>query len=662
MRLAGLLAVALASVALADPPSIETFASRPAIEGASVSPDGHYLATIEPQGGRGRVLIRQRVDGRFQGGQLVMGEPEHFQFTWCQFATNTRLLCGLRGMGIESGLVYAASRLVAVDADGRNMRVLIQNSNDAQGQFQDRVLHWRPGTADSVLVEADEGLIGVSPGASVIGNVGTHGLPAVFELNVVTGAMHVRQRARDPIRHWMADAKGQVRLGWGQQGVVSSYYARLDGDSQWRRLAKFEVFSKDNSFEPIAISRDDPNKAYAFAYSGGRNALWLVDLTDKDDPILVFAEPTVDVDDAVRAADTHLIGVYYETVYPNVFYLDDREQQVAAAVRKAKGGQFTMIEDRTLDEKIYVLRTESDVAPDLFTVFDVESKRLTNIGGPQPGLNSEELPSLQAISYPARDGVEIPGYLTLPRGAVKAHLPLVVMPHGGPIARDGWHYDFLRLFLASRGYAVLQMNFRGSDGYGSKWFYAAHQDWGGKTYDDVVDGAKWAISQGIADPQRVAIVGWSFGGYVALVAAQRQSDLFRCAVSIAGLSDLGMLIDEEAHFINGEVATREIGTNKEKLRRDSPRLHAAEVAMPVLMIHGDHDAQVALAQSEAMNTALAHAGKPHRLVTIKDADHQMSAESARVTLLREIEAFLRQYVPASGGPGAPVTAETSSSR
>src|SRR5262249_36645851 len=154
--------------------------------------------------------------------------------------------------------------------------------------------------------------------------------------------------------------------------------------------------TKNNSFDPVAISRDDPNKAYAFANSGGRSALWLVDLTDKDDPILVFADPTVDVDDPVSAADTHLIGVYYETVYPNVFYLDDREQQVAAAVRKAKGGQFTMVEDRTQDENLYVLRSESDVAPDFYTLFDIANKRLTNIGGPQPGLNSEDLPSMQA--------------------------------------------------------------------------------------------------------------------------------------------------------------------------------------------------------------------------------------------------------------------------
>jgi dipeptidyl aminopeptidase/acylaminoacyl peptidase len=655
MRLTAILTIALAGMALADPPprtappTIETFASRPAVEGVAISPDGRYLATIQTQAGKGRVWVSERIAERFEGGRVLLAEPEHFRVSWCRFASNTRLLCSFRGMGASGRGVIAATRLVAVDADGRNMKVLVQDSGVAQGQFQDRVLHWHPGIADTVLIEADEGLIGgiqQSPDSIVFGNVGTHGLPAVFELNVVTGVLHIRQRAREPIRHWIVDARGQVRLGWGQEGATQSYYARLDGDSQWRRLAKFEIFTRHHSLEPIAITSGDPNKAYAIGGSGGRDALWLMDLKDNDDPLLVFADPSVDVDTPVRGRDAQLIGVYYETVYPNVFYLDGRAQEVAAAVRKASGGQFTIIVDRTEDENLYVLRSESDVAPNTFSVLDMRNGRLTRIGGPQQGLNPAELSPLETISYAARDGVTVPGYLTLPRGERKDHLPLVVMPHGGPIHRDGWHYDFLREFLASRGYAVLQMNFRGSGGYGADWFYAAHQDWGGKTYEDVVDGTKWAIAQGIADPQRVAILGWSFGGYVALVGAQRNADLFRCAISIAGLSDLGMLISEESRYMNmAQVVQKQIGTDKEKIRRDSPRLHTSEVTIPVLLIHGDRDAQVDLEQSQSMDAALTRSGKPHRFVMIKDADHQMSAESARVTLLHEIETFLGAHVP-----------------
>ena len=252
---------------------------------------------------------------------------------------------------------------------------------------------------------------------------------------------------------------------------------------------------------------------------------------------------------------------------------------------------------------------------------------------------------MRSISYPARDGTPIPAYLSTPTGKT-ADLPLIVMPHGGPIARDSWGYFFLREFLVSRGYAVLQMNFRGSSGYGDDWFFAAHQDWGGLTYDDVVDGAKWAVQQKIADPRRMCIVGWSFGGYLALLGAQRNADLFRCSVDIAGISDLGLLIEEGHNWLASEVVKKQIGTDPAKLKLNSPRMHAAEFEVPLLMLHGDSDAQAPFEQSEEMHSALKRAGKAHRFVAVPDADHSFSAEKHRVILLREIEAFLAEHLGA----------------
>jgi dipeptidyl aminopeptidase/acylaminoacyl peptidase len=196
------------------------------------------------------------------------------------------------------------------------------------------------------------------------------------------------------------------------------------------------------------------------------------------------------------------------------------------------------------------------------------------------------------------------------------------------------------------------MNFRGSGGYGDDWFYAAHQDWGGLTYDDVVDGTRWAIQQGIADPSRVCIVGWSFGGYLALLGGQRNGDLFRCAVDIAGPSDLALLIDEGHHWIGSELIKQQIGTDTEKLRRDSPRLHADEFRVPVLIVQGDQDWNVPIAQSEAIDAALKRAGKPHRFVVLPGADHQIAHEKDRATLLSEIEDFLGAQL-APGPDGTP---------
>jgi len=254
---------------------------------------------------------------------------------------------------------------------------------------------------------------------------------------------------------------------------------------------------------------------------------------------------------------------------------------------------------------------------------------------------------MQPIVYPARDGTQIPGYLSVPPGHPTRSLRLSVMPHGGPIARDTWRYFFLRHFLVSRGYAVLQMNFRGSSGYGEDWFFAAHQDRGGLTYDDVVDGGRWAIAQGIADPARVCIVGWSFGGYLAMVGAQRNADLFKCSVSISGLSDLGLLIDEGYRWMNAKIVKKQIGTDPGHLKRDSPLQHVDEFRVPLLMVHGDLDAQAPFEQSELMDKALTRAGKPHRFVRLPDADHALSKASDRATMLREVESFLSQYLSSS---------------
>jgi dienelactone hydrolase len=650
--LALILSTSAAAPSRATPPSVGDFASRPQVEDVSISPDGRYLALIATRNGIATAVVVDRQGGANAPQRPVLSEPEHFRMTWCDWATNTRLLCGFRGMASEGGFVFGITRLVGVDADGKNMGVLIQNSSDAQGQFQDRIINWNPGPRDTVLIEADEGLSRTQqqPGTIVYGNVGTHALPAVFELNVVTGSLSIRQHARAPIRHWITDKRGEVRLGFGFSGTTISYTARLESDRDWRQLTKFEIFSRELHFTPIAISSEDPNKAYAFAPSQGRRALWLIDLTDKDDPHLIFAHPLVDVSQAVLAHDGRLLGVRYETAYPMMYFADDTLRLDMAEVQKLLPGVFSTVHGTSSDGKTFVIRSVSDIDAPHFMVVDAATSKAQKVGATFPGRDPEALVPMRPISYPARDGTQIPGYLSTPRTGAAAPLPLIVLPHGGPIARDTWGYDFLRQFLVSRGYAVLQMNFRGSSGYGDAWFFAAHQDWGGLTYDDVVDGARWAIGQGIADPRRVCIVGWSFGGYLALVGAQRNSDLFRCAVDIAGVSDLGLLIDEGHHWVSAESIKKQIGTDPEKLKLNSPRLHAPEFSVPLLMLHGRRDAQVPFAQSEAMDAALTRAGKPHRLVVFADADHAFSEEKDRAGLLQEIERFLSEQLPAATAP------------
>jgi dipeptidyl aminopeptidase/acylaminoacyl peptidase len=360
------------------------------------------------------------------------------------------------------------------------------------------------------------------------------------------------------------------------------------------------------------------------------------------------------VEGAEFLKDGALVGVAYDTDRPHMFYIDTRLRPLMQRLDTALSETTNRIVDCTADVSLCIVHSSGDVQPGVWMLLDTTTQRLTALGRSNPALDPEQLGHMQPISYPARDGTIIPGYLTKPPDAPVGALPLIVMPHGGPIARDRWNYFFLQQFLVSRGYAVLQMNFRGSGGYGFAWAEAAHQDWGGLSYDDIIDGVRWAIKSGVADPARVGIVGWGFGGYSALLGAVRDSDLFRCAVSIAGISDLGLLLQQERHYYSNEIAREQIGTQQAKLEADSPRRHAADVKVPVLMFHGDLDTRIAVDQSRAMAAALKSANRPFRYVEIKGADERINDPHDRATMLSAIEEFLAANMGSgSAPPGAP---------
>jgi dienelactone hydrolase len=640
--------------AAAGPLPVDALAARPEVAQVALSPDGRFLSMIRSVKGRGAVIVIDRLHAEVKPA-VVMGEPADFRLRWCKFASNNRLVCSLFGLTNDRGLVYGVTRLVAVDADGANLLVLLQNSDMVQGQFLDRVLQWNTGVPDTVLIEADEGFDahGTHGGmVGVIGNVGTHAEPAVFELNVRTGRLKIRQPARSPIRHWITDNAGAVRLGFGIAGTAETYYARLAGESELKRIERWEAFSRDKEFSPLAFLPTQPNQVYASAAYGTHEALWRYDLTGKSDPETVFSSTRYDIAHYQFARDGSLEGVGIEGERPVFYAVSTAIDDALKVVNKLLPDTYNVIVASSDNERVHVIESRSDKALPAFRVLDLDSKRLTTLNSMPAELPADAMSAMVPIQYPARDGTMIPGYLSVPPGAQKKDLPLIVMPHGGPIARDTWGYFFLTQFLTSRGYAVLQMNFRGSDGYGPDWFFAAHQDWGGLTYDDVTDAAKWAIAEGVADPSRVCIVGWSFGGYLAFVGAQRNPDLYRCAVSIAGIGDLAMLYDDGNHWVDAKIMQRQIGTDREKLRKDSPREHAADFQVPVLFFQGDMDAQVAAHQGDAMDKALTKAGKTHRYVKLPGADHSLSKEADRAQMLRELDAFLTRYNPAASGAGS----------
>lgn len=628
----GMAALGITLQAAADqPPPVSDFARIPAIADVSISPDGRYVSWIGVVQGTRVAIVADRTDWSKRNVVLRADKKDIFQMRWCNWGNNTRLVCGYRAMQSNMGVVFAVTRMVAVNADGTGIKVLVQNGRAGVSQFQDNVIDWTPDDPDTVLVEADDD---------------RNTFPSVFKLNIYTGAMSLAVREREPIRNFRTDRRGNVRLGYGLSGKDYYYFAKLEDENGWQRLSKVEAFSRENILRPIAVS-PGRNKVFATGSWRGRNALWELDLTDRENPVLLFEHQLVDADRPMLAKDGRMLGVFYQTDLPFAFYTDERARAVISAVKPLMTtGAYVAISDMTLDERFYVIRSESDIEPSSFAVLDTETSKLELMGSAYPELAKikTKLAHMKPIRYPAADGTEIPGYLTTPANLRAEKLPLVVLPHGGPVARDSWEFDWLVQFIASRGYAVLQMNFRGSSGYGSEWLYAAHQDWGGLTYSDITDATRWAIEQGIADPARVCIVGWSFGGYAALLGAVRNSDLYKCSASIAGVSDLIELQNDSRAFIGSAITREQIGVDRDKMKADSPRRHAESVSIPVLLVHGTMDSQVRFDHSTNMVNALKRAKKPHKLVKLEDADHQLSREADRATMLSELEKFLAAHL------------------
>jgi dipeptidyl aminopeptidase/acylaminoacyl peptidase len=258
----------------------------------------------------------------------------------------------------------------------------------------------------------------------------------------------------------------------------------------------------------------------------------------------------------------------------------------------------------------------------------------------RPELEHAKLAPMTSVAYKAADGASVPAYLTLPPGGAKTGLPAIVMPHGGPSARDEWGFDWLAQYFAARGYAVLQPNFRGSSGYGDAWF----QQNGFKSWraaiGDVNDAGRWLVAQGIANPQKMAVVGWSYGGYAALQSAVVDPGLYKAVVAIAPVTDLNLLKEEARNWSNFSLVNEYIGSGPH-VREGSPAQNASRVSVPVLMFHGDQDRNVEITQSRVMADKLRSAGKKVELVTYPKRDHYLEDNRIRVDMLRKSDAFLR---------------------
>lgn len=656
-----LLLTAAGSAMTADPadtnPSDDAaaFGMQPYLYSAALSADGKRMVGVGPGTGTTTVAFVLDLDGPTRGRIKAMGQADGqpMRFIECGWSALDRVVCSTYGVAHVEGIIAPVSRTLAANTDGSKVVQLGQRDTATQyqvRQYDGEVIDWRNGVDGKVLM-AHTNIPEYSTGSLVARK--DEGL-SVNLVDTRTGKSTLVETAKRDAVDFVSDGRGSVRLmttvekldDGTLKGPVSHFY-RGTNDRTWKRLGRDDT--DNQGMKPLAV---DPikNIVYVLQSLNGRQALYSVTLDDAATSRLVFASPEVDVDEVVRIGrNGRVIGVTWTTDRRQVEYFDPDYRAIAAELGKALPKlPLVRFVSASADEQTLLVWAGSDVDPGHLYAYNRSREQLSEVAPSRPTLAGKTLSPVRAITYPASDGTPIPAYLTLPPGTTEAKgLPAIVMPHGGPEARDEWGFDWLAQFFAQRGFAVLQPNFRGSSGYGDQW-YVDNGFKGWKTaVGDVCDGGRWLVAQGMVDPSRLAIFGWSYGGYAALQANVLAPDLFKAVVAVAPVTDLELMKTEAQRFTNSRLVDKFVGDGPHVIE-GSPARNVAAFKAPVLMFHGDMDVNVDIEQSRRMDERLRAGGKSSELVVYPKLTHGLLDSGVRADMLRRADAFLRRNLGISG--------------
>lgn len=644
------LALALPPIGTAGAQETDNAARFGALESVldvSLSPDGNRLAFIDQGKQRQRRLYVVDTSEGAQPRQILSSDGgSGGNLSWCGWVTNARLACQTFTRDNVAGDVLAATNIIAIDAAGGNLKVLSNRRGDRALYADYRggsVIDWSSTENGSLLMTRSYVPEG-DTGTRIANRAEGLGVDRVD--SVSASGRRVETANRDAI-HYLSDGHGNVRV-MATQGYTSStgqfdptirFFYRPKEGGGWKLLSQTDVVTEEG-FEPAAIE-PTTNRVYGFQKIDGRKAVVAMALDGTGTTSTIYAHPEVDVDDIIRIGrNGRIVGVSYATDQREAVMTDAPMAKLTNALSKALGGRQVVIIDASADESRYLVRAESDTDPGAYYLFTPKTKELRPLLVSREPLSDTTLSPVSAVNYPAADGTKIPGYLTLPPGRSDAKgLPAIVMPHGGPSARDEWGFDWLAQYFAQSGYAVLQPNYRGSSGFGDNWYQNnGFQSWK-IAVGDIADGGRWLVSAQGADPAKLSIVGWSYGGYAALQSGVLAPDLFKAIVAIAPVTDLQQLKDEELRQGAGRINAKFIGSGPH-IREGSPAQNAAAIKAPVLMFHGSFDQNVEIAQSRTMRRALEAAAKRVELIEYPELAHSLEEGEARADMLRKISAFL----------------------
>ncbi|KQY95427.1 peptidase S9 [Caulobacter sp. Root1455] len=626
--------------ASAEGPPLSVYGGLPNLEEVEISPDGGKLAIIVTNGEERSVMVRDAAEGGKVITVLRVGQTKLRDIKWA---------------GSDHLLVTASATTMVFALSGPKREYWKTFDYDIVTKKQTFLMKDAPGTMNVVLTPPTVRFIDGTPHAFVEGVyfVDRMGRNTLYRINLKTGATKMASASGlEGTDSWLVSPEGEPLAQSVYDEEKGAWSLMLKSGGTWSTVEKSA--SRTGSLGLEGLGRD------------GHSALvWMRDPKDEDQLVLREFSPqggSTEVpqggafDQLVHApGDGALLGGYAlvgdERRYT---FFDPKDQANWDALRATIPDEQPILASWSDDRRKIVVFVDSAALGPAYALYDADAGTLRWLGGTYVGLTLDGISEVQSIKYKAADGLVISGYLTLPKDREAKNLPLVVLPHGGPMVRDTLGFDWWSQALASRGYAVLQPNFRGSDGFGPDFIRAGYGQWGKAMQTDLSAGVRGLARGGIIDPKRVCIVGASYGGYAALAGATLDQGVYRCAASVAGPSDLPRMLIDNNHlqdstnnstlrywlrFMNAD------GVKDPDLAAISPARLADKVAIPVLLIHGKDDTVVPYVQSTLMADALKKAGKPVELVTLTGEDHWLSRGATRQQMLNAVVGFLEKNNP-----------------
>ena len=630
------LALAGAAAPQASPPAtrpplpVEAFAELPQVADPELSPNGKQVA--------GKIAIKGTqyfaVMALGTEGPPKLLAPGKADLNWWSWVNDEWLVVGIgQDVPVRGDTWYATRALGFHPASGK----VIQLAPRTVAQKGDGVI-WtaRDGSA-RVLLSYQTSIFSNDPGF----------WPQVDEVDLATGKRRRVVMSRPGVMSWYADGAGVVRMGIGMSddGRSRRVHYRDRDDAGFRTIDKAKT--RDERLTVPALFLRDPGKALVIDDDeDGYSALYELDLTTLQRGKQLFASKGYDIGGIVRdASGFGYLGVAVEENRPEVRWTDPDMAAMQTTVSGLVKGAQTRIVSTSSDRSRAIVLVGGADAPGGYFIYDRADNAMEPLGFNNESIRMRRMHPVRTIRYKARDGLEIAAVLTTPARRT-GKPPLIVMPHGGPFARDSETWDWWAQFLADRGYVVIQPNYRGSSGYGTPFAEKGEGQWGLAMQDDLDDAVKAVADLGIADPARVCMVGASYGGYAAIRAAQRDGRKYRCAVSYAGVSDLNRMMKYSSSFLFGGARGDWLREQAPDLKGVSPLNFPEQFSVPLLLVHGEEDRVVPPVQSKVLAQKLKSEGKDVTYIVQPEADHHFSRSEDRLEFLKALEAFLAKHNPA----------------